>query len=65
MEGNDPSQIIKTLEDKYGISAYQGDVFGYLDNAVRNLDAIELIARVHSKREVAENAKKLKKKVLG
>lgn len=65
MEGNDPSQIIKTLEDKYGISAYQGDVFGYLDNAVRNLDAIELIARVHSKREVAENAKKLKKKVQG
>jgi helicase len=65
MEGQDPSHIIKTLEDKYGISAYQGDVFGYLDNAVRNLDAIELIARVHSKKEVAENAKKLKKKVQG
>ncbi len=65
MEGQDPSQIIKTLEDKYGISAYQGDVFGYLDNAVRNLDAVELIARVHSKKEVAEGAKKLKKKVQG
>jgi len=65
MEGLDPSQIIKTLEDKYGISAYQGDVFGYLDNAVRNLDAVELIARVHSKKDVAENAKKLKKKVQG
>lgn len=65
MEGHDPSHIIKTLEDKYGISAYQGDLFGYLDNAVRNLDAVELIARVHSKKEVAENAKKLKKKVQG
>lgn len=65
MEGQDPSHIIKTLEDKYGISAYQGDVFGYLDNAVRNLDAVELIARVHSKKDVAENAKKLKKKVQG
>ena len=65
MEGQDPSQIIKILEDKYGISAYQGDVFGYLDNAVRNLDAVELIARVHSRKEVAENAKKLKKKVQG
>lgn len=65
MEGKDPSQIIKTLEDEYGISAYQGDVFGYLDNAVRNLDAVELIARVHSKKDVAENAKKLKKKVQG
>jgi helicase len=65
MEGQDPSQIIKILEDKYGISAYQGDVFGYLDDAVRNLDAVELIARVHSRKEVAENAKKLKKKVQG
>ncbi|MHC1755010.1 MAG: DUF5814 domain-containing protein [Methanosarcina sp.] len=65
MEGMDPSQIIKILEDKYGISAYQGDVFGYLDGAVRNLDAVELIARVHSKKEVAEEAKKLKKKVQG
>ena len=65
MEGLDPSQIIKILEDKYGISAYQGDVFGYLDGAVRNLDAVELIARVHSKKGVAEEAKKLKKKVQG
>ncbi|MDD4249444.1 MAG: DEAD/DEAH box helicase, partial [Methanosarcina sp.] len=65
MEGMDPSQIIKILEDKYGISAYQGDVFGYLDGAVRNLDAVELIARVHSKKGVTEEAKKLKKKVQG
>ncbi|KKG09207.1 DUF5814 domain-containing protein [Methanosarcina sp. 2.H.A.1B.4] len=65
MEGMDPSQIIKVFEDKYGISAYQGDVFGYLDSAVRNLDAVELIARVHSKKGVSEEAKKLKKKVQG
>ena len=61
----EPVQIVKKLEDKYGISAYQGDIFGYLDNAVRNLDAIELIAKVHSKKGVAEEAKKLKKKVQG
>lgn len=65
MEGMDPSHIIKQLEDKYGISAYQGDVFGYLDTAVRNLDAVELIARVHSKKGIAEEVKKLKKKVQG
>ncbi len=64
-EALDPVKIIKKLEDKYGISAYQGDVFGYLDNAVRNLDAVELIAKVHSKKGVAEEAKKLKKKVQG
>lgn len=64
-EDLDPAQIVKKLEDKYGISAYQGDVFGYLDNAVRNLDAVELIARVHSKKGVADETKKLKKKVQG
>jgi archaea-specific helicase len=64
-EALDPVHIVKKLEDKYGISAYQGDVFGYLDNAVRNLDAVELIAKVHSKKGVAEEAKKLKKKVQG
>jgi helicase len=61
----DPSQIIKRLEDNYGISAYQGDVFGYLDSAVRNLDAVELIAKVYSQKRVAEEAKKLKKKIQG
>ncbi|MGB9928274.1 MAG: DUF5814 domain-containing protein [Methanosarcina sp.] len=65
IEDLEPVQIVKKLEDKYGISAYQGDIFGYLDNAVRNLDAIELIAKVHSKKGVAEEAKKLKKKVQG
>ncbi|AKB28418.1 Putative ski2-type helicase [Methanosarcina siciliae T4/M] len=65
MEGLDPTRIIRKLEDKYGISAYQGDVFGYLDNAVRNLDAVELIARVHSKKEAAEESKRLRKKVQG
>lgn len=61
----DPTQIINKLEDKYGIFAYQGDVFGYLDGAVRNLDAVELIAKVLAKKGVAEEAKKLKKKVQG
>jgi helicase len=61
----EPVQIVKKLEDKYGISAYQGDVFGYLDDAVRNLDAVELIAKVHAKKGVAEEAKKFKKKVQG
>jgi helicase len=61
----DPVQIVEKLEDEYGISAYQGDVFGYLDGAVRNLDAVELIAKVLSKKGVAEEAKKLKKKIQG
>jgi archaea-specific helicase len=65
IEELDPVQIVEKLEDEYGISAYQGDVFGYLDGAVRNLDAVELIAKVLSKKGVAEEAKKLKKKIQG
>lgn len=64
-EGLDPTRIVKKLEDKYGISAYQGDIFGYLDGAVRNLDAVELIAKVHSKKGIAEEAHKLKKRIQG
>ena len=64
-EDLEPTGIVKKLEDKYGISAYQGDVFGYLDDAVRNLDAVELIAKILAKKGVAEEAKKLKKKVQG
>jgi helicase len=61
----EPTEIVKKLEDKYGISAYQGDIFGYLDDAVRNLDSVELIARLLVKKVIAEEAKKLKKKVQG
>ncbi|MDD2438610.1 MAG: DEAD/DEAH box helicase [Methanosarcinaceae archaeon] len=64
-EGLEPVEIVRQLENDYGITAYPGDVFGYLDNVVRNLDAVELIAKVHSKKEAATKARKLKKKVQG
>lgn len=64
-EGLEPAGIVRKLENDYGITAYQGDIFGYLDNVVRNLDAVEMIAKVHSNREVAANARELKKKVQG
>ena len=65
MEGLAPSEIIKKLEHNYGISAYQGDVFGYLDGVVRNLDAVELISRLFSKKEIAEEARKQRQKIQG
>ncbi|MDD3041554.1 MAG: DEAD/DEAH box helicase [Methanosarcinaceae archaeon] len=64
-EGLEPTGIVRKLENDYGITAYQGDIFGYLDNVVRNLNAVEMIAKVHSKKEAAANANKLKKKVQG
>ncbi|WP_406669921.1 DUF5814 domain-containing protein [Methanolobus sp. ZRKC4] len=64
-EGYDPAGIVRKLENLYGITAYPGDVLGYLDNVVRNLDAVEMIAAAHSKRDISLRARSLRKLVEG
>jgi helicase len=61
--GRDPEKIAARLNEKYGISAYVGDLYGYLDGVIRNLDAIEMMASAHSKPDIAKQAKDLKKSV--
>lgn len=65
VDGYDPIQIVRYLEDKYGITAYPGDLLGYLDDAIRNLDAVERIAKVYSKKDLAHSARHLKKLIEG
>ena len=65
MKGLEPSQIIRQLESEYGITAYIGDVFSYLEDAVRNLEAVELIARTMKKNGLAEEAKEHRLKIRG
>ncbi len=65
MDGYDPIQIVRQLEDKYGITAYPGDLLGYLDDTIRNLDAVERIAAVYSKKDIVHSAKDLKKLIEG
>jgi helicase len=64
-EGYEPEGIVKKLEHLYGVTAYPGDVLGYLDNVVRNLEAVEMIARAYSKRDIAAKARNLRKLVEG
>ncbi|MDW7732658.1 MAG: DUF5814 domain-containing protein, partial [Methanolobus sp.] len=64
-EGYDPAGIVRKLENLYGITAYPGDVLGYLDSVVRNLDAIEMIAKAYSKKDIAAETRKLKKQIEG
>ncbi len=64
-KGMDPTEIIAHLEETYGITAYKGDVFSYLEDAVRNLEAVELIAGTMKKPEVAKEARELRKKIAG
>ncbi|MCL2863117.1 MAG: DUF5814 domain-containing protein [Methanimicrococcus sp.] len=65
MKGHEPVQIIRELESEYGITAYVGDVFSYLEDAVRNLEAVELIAKTMKKNGLAEEAKELRLKIRG
>ncbi|MDG6243255.1 MAG: DEAD/DEAH box helicase [Methanolobus sp.] len=64
-EGYEPDGIVRKLEHLYGVTAYPGDVLGYLDNVVRNLEAVEMIAAAYSKNEVSSRAKSLRKLVEG
>ncbi|MEA1985633.1 MAG: DUF5814 domain-containing protein, partial [Euryarchaeota archaeon] len=64
-EGYDPEQIVKRTESLYGITAYPGDLYGYLDGVVRNLDAVEMIAKAYSKKDTAREARRLRKLVEG
>jgi len=63
-EGLDPGGIVREIGD-YGIYAYGGDVLEYLDHVARNLEAIEMIARVFGNEAVGQDAKKVRKAVEG
>ena len=64
-EGLSPGAIIDIFEDMYGITAYGSDIFDYLEQAVRNLDAVAMMAKVYSKRDVYEKANSLRKRIEG
>ncbi|MBC7085862.1 MAG: DEAD/DEAH box helicase [Methanomethylovorans sp.] len=65
MDGYDPAGVVHKLEDTYGLTAYAGDVLGYLENVVRNLDAVEKIAMVYHKKDIAIAAREMKQLVEG
>ncbi|MDR2944535.1 MAG: DEAD/DEAH box helicase [Methanosarcinales archaeon] len=65
MKGMEPLAVIRELEYEYGITAYVGDVFSYLEDAVRNLEAVELIAKTMKKDGLAKEAKDLRLKIRG
>ena len=64
-KGMEPIEIIRTLEAEYGITAYVGDIFSYLEDAVRNLEAVEQIAKTMKKEALAADAKSLRLKIRG
>lgn len=63
LQGKDPRGISKAIARDYNLSAFDGDILGYLDRFLRNLDAIHEIARILGKREISNEAKALRDKV--
>ena len=59
LKGKDPRGISRAIASDYDLSAFDGDLLGYLDRLTRNLDAIFEISRILGKAEAAKNARKL------
>ena len=63
LKGKDPQDISNKLFRKYQIQVYPGDIFSWLDNYVKNLDAIKRIAKAFNKRNIVKKANYLIKKI--
>lgn len=63
--GKSPAEILKAFGDEYGIYGYEGDLINYLDQIVRYLEAIEAMARVLGKMEIAADAARSRRRIEG
>ncbi|BAI60136.1 putative ATP-dependent helicase [Methanocella paludicola SANAE] len=63
LQGKDPRGISRAIAADYDLSAFDGDILGYLDRLTRNLDAIGEIARILNKHEAARDAKALAQQI--
>ncbi len=61
--GRHPTQIAEHFRKTYGLIAYPGDVFTWLDGIVRKLEAVERIARVFRSRRTENEARLLRKEL--
>ena len=59
----DPSDISKKLLKDYGIHAYAGDIFSWLDSLIRALEAVRRIADAYNNVKVVNECTRLIKKI--
>jgi superfamily II helicase len=55
-QGLDPESMVSVMTDDYMVYAYPGDLYGFLDDAVRTLEAVEDLAEVDGRDEAASEA---------
>ena len=63
LKGKDPQDISTKLFRKDQIQVYPGDIFSWLDNFVKNLDAIKRIAKAYNKNNIVKKTNYLIKKI--
>ena len=63
LKGKDPQDISNKLFRKYQIQVYPGDIFSWLDNLVKNLDAIKRISKSFNKNNIVKKTNYLIKKI--
>ncbi|MFB6110540.1 MAG: DUF5814 domain-containing protein [Halodesulfurarchaeum sp.] len=62
--GLDPESIVDVMSEEYLLYAYPGDVYSFLDDAVRTLEAVEDVASVDGRAEAASRAGQRKRELL-
>jgi superfamily II helicase len=62
-EGLDPESMVDVMTDDYMVYAYPGDLYSFLDDAVRTLEAVEELAEVDGRPEQAERAGRKKREL--
>jgi superfamily II helicase len=53
------------MTDEYMVYAYTGDVRSFLDDAVRQLEAVETLADVENRTDMAERARRARRELTG
>ncbi|MFB6151733.1 MAG: DUF5814 domain-containing protein, partial [Haloarculaceae archaeon] len=62
--GMGPDAIVDVMGDDYMLYAYPGDVLSFLDDSVRTLEAVETLADVDGRDDVADEAREKRKRLL-
>jgi len=62
--GMGPDAIVDVMGDDYMLYAYPGDVLSFLDGSVRTLEAVETLADVDGRADVAREARHKRERLL-
>jgi len=63
-QGLDPESMVDVMSDDYMLYAYPGDLYSFLDDAVRTLEAVEELAAVEGEQSAARRAGERKRELL-